>query len=71
MTDSTMAKIKRAKGQTMAYKILHRKLNTEQHEPTKILMHMMEHEVSCTGRRTNLTFQTMAFVMHKMQQRFW
>jgi len=70
MTDSTMAKIKRTKGQTMVYKILHRKLSIAQHEPTKILMHMMEHEVSCTGRRTNLAFQTMAIVMHKMQQMF-
>ena len=31
----TMAKIKRTKGQTTVYKSLHRKLQIEQHEPTK------------------------------------
>ena len=30
--DNTMAKRKRTKGQTVAYKILHRKLKIEQHE---------------------------------------
>jgi hypothetical protein len=31
-TDNTIAKRKRAKGQTMTYKTLHRKLRIEQHE---------------------------------------
>jgi hypothetical protein len=30
--DNTMAKRKRTKGQTVAYKILHRKLKIEQHK---------------------------------------
>ena len=30
-----MAKIKRTKGQTMIYKTLDKKLNTEQHKPNK------------------------------------
>ena len=34
-TDNTMAKRKRTKGQTTIYKILHRKLKIEQHEPIK------------------------------------
>ena len=32
-TENTMAKRKRTKGQSMIYKILHRKLKIEQHEP--------------------------------------
>jgi hypothetical protein len=32
-TDSTMAKIKRTKGQATIYKTLHRKKKIEQHEP--------------------------------------
>jgi hypothetical protein len=32
-TDNTMAKRKSTKGQTMIYKILHRKLKIELHEP--------------------------------------
>jgi len=32
-TDNTMAKRKRAKGQTMIYKTLHIQLKIEQHEP--------------------------------------
>ena len=34
-TDNTMSKGKGAKGQTTIYKILHRKLNIEQHETVK------------------------------------
>jgi hypothetical protein len=33
--NNTMAKRKRPKGQTVVYKTLHRKLNIEQHGPTK------------------------------------
>jgi hypothetical protein len=32
-TDNTMAKRKRTNGQTMIYKVLHRKLKIEQHDP--------------------------------------
>jgi hypothetical protein len=35
MTDNTMAKRKRTKGQTTSYKTLHRKLKIERHEPHK------------------------------------
>ena len=35
MTDNTMVKRKRTKGQTMIYKTLHRKLTIEQHETHK------------------------------------